>query len=524
MRRLFAPILVLLALAVIASTVLARRQQPVRLAIVVVVDQLRADLLDRYDELFTGGLRRLRDRGFRFTDATHDHWWTETAVGHTALATGNYPAQNGIVMNTFTTPDAERLRSIYSFADPESPILGVPDLPGRSPANMRRPSFAEWLVEHEPRARIATISRKDRAAIPLAGRTRATALWVDIEGGRFVTSQYYAREVPAWTEDFNATVMPSLYSDSVWTLRVPPEDVSLARRDSAVYENGGIDVTFPHAASERPAGQSYNAWVAETPVPDLAVLLLARRMTEALRLGKEDHVDFLGISLSQTDAVGHNWGPLSLEQLDNLLRVDRELGQFMDFLDESVGRDRWLLALSADHGVMTAPEYLQELGEEAWRLTGEPARAPRLSLGRLADTTDAATRQAIIEETEALPFVGDVVTLEELEAPEAPADSFIPFLRNSWIPDRSASSMFRQRLTVRNAENVITTRSDAATHGSPYYYDRHVPLVFMGPGIAPGLSHERARTVDLAPTLATLLGVPVPDGVDGVSRAAAFRR
>ncbi|MGD8279481.1 MAG: alkaline phosphatase family protein, partial [Gemmatimonadota bacterium] len=213
MRRLIASILVLAALAVMAATyAVRRRQQPVRLAVIVVVDQLRADLLDRYDELFTGGLRRLRDAGFRFTDATHDHWWTETAVGHTAIATGNYPAQNGIVMNDFATPDGDRLRSVYSYADPESPILGVPDLPGRSPANMRRPSFAEWLVDHEPRARVATVSRKDRAAIPLAGRTRATALWVDIEGGRFVTSGYYANEYPAWVDDFNATVMPALYS------------------------------------------------------------------------------------------------------------------------------------------------------------------------------------------------------------------------------------------------------------------------------------------------------------------------
>jgi hypothetical protein len=347
---------------------------------------------------------------------------------------------------------------------------------------------------------------------------------VDIEGGRFVTSGYYANEYPAWVDDFNATVMPALYSDSIWTLRVPPEGVALARRDSADYENGGRDVTFPHAASERSRNQSYNAWAAETPIPDMATLLLARRMTEELGLGKEDHVDFLGISLSQTDAVGHNWGPLSLEQLDNLLRLDRELGEFMEWLDEFVGTDRWLLALSADHGVMTAPEYLVELGDEAWRLTGEPARAPRLSLGRLTDTTDAATRRAIIEETEALPFVGDVVTLEELQSGEAPADTFVPLLRNSWVPDRSASSMFRQGLTVRNTPNVITTRSDAATHGSPYYYDRHVPLVFMGPGIAPGLSEERARTVDLAPTLAVLLGVPVPEGVDGVSRAGALRR
>jgi predicted AlkP superfamily pyrophosphatase or phosphodiesterase len=507
-----------------AASAAARRQQGTRLAIIVVVDQLRADLLDRYDALFTGGFRRLRDQGFRFTNATHDHWWTETAPGHTAISTGAYPAHHGITLNTFAVPDTNRLLSVYSFADSTSPILGLPDRPGRSPANMRRPAFAEWLVAHVPRARVATVSRKDRGAIPLAGRTRAAAFWIDIESGRFVTSAWYAREIPAWVTEFNAGVMPSLYADSVWTLAVPPAGRALARRDSAAYENGGLDVTFPHAAAERPASQSRNAWVAETPVPDLATLLLARRMVEELRLGRRADVDFLGVSLSQADAIGHKWGPLSLEQLDNLLRLDRALGEFLAWLDEFVGPDRWLLALSADHGVMTAPEYLRELGTEAFRLTSEQARVPRSLLARLADTTTAVARAEVIGQIEALPWVSDVVTVAELRSTGAPSDSFLPLLRNAWAPDRSAGTTLSTGLVVRNRPNVTSATSDAGTHGSPYHYDRHVPLVFLGPGIPNGLSEARVGTVDLAPTLASLIGVPIPAGIDGVSRASLLRR
>jgi len=522
MRRTIRLIPVLMLPAVLAGSNGPRRPA-VRLAVVVVVDQLRADLLDRYDDLFTGGFRRLRDGGFRFAEATHDHAWTETAPGHAAIATGTYPSHNGIALNDFFIKVDGRLRSVYSFADTASPILGLPRLPGRSPANMRRPAFAEWLVAHEPRARIATVSRKDRGAIPLAGHTRATALWMDVEAGRFVTSTYYASAYPAWVDDFNARVVPVLYADSVWDLRVPPEAVARARRDSAGYENGGRDVTFPHAASERDAGTSYNAWVAKTPVPDIATLALAHRMAQELQLGREGHIDFLGISLSQADAIGHAWGPLSLEQLDNLMRIDRALGDFMDWLDEFVGPDQWLLALSADHGTMTAPEYLEEDGIDARRLTVEDSRAQRAILTRLTGAADAAARVAAIADLERLPFVADAVTVDELRETVAAADSFIRLLRHSYVPDRGTGLLLATGLVTRNRENTMVAGADASTHGSVYYYDRHVPLVFLGPDIAAGASSDPVRTVDLAPTLATLLGVPVPAGLDGVSLAGALR-
>jgi predicted AlkP superfamily pyrophosphatase or phosphodiesterase len=525
MRRALVPLALLVGLTIVAGMSNRGRQAPTRLAVVLVIDQLRADLLDRYDDLFEGGFRRLRDEGFRFTNATHDHWWTETAAGHTAIATGAYPSQNGVPMNQFFYRDADAIGLMYSFADTASPILGAPHLEGRSPVNMRRPSLSEWLVWQEPRARVATVSRKDRAAIPLAGHTPATALWVDIESGRFVTSEYYATSNPEWLDDFNTRVMPFLYSDSTWVLRVPPAAVSRARRDSASYENGGRDVTFPHAASERPGNQSYNAWMAETPVPDLATLMLARRLVDELELGRQGHLDFLGISLSQTDAIGHNWGPLSLEQLDNLLRMDHALGEFMDWLDDQVGAGRWMLALSADHGVMTAPEYVAEQGGDAWRWTREQSREVNGLFVGLSDITDAGARTARLEEIEASPLVADVVPLEAMRTTSMPVDSFLALLRNSYVPDRGPRSLLAPpEIVVRSPENSINTRSDAATHGSPYYYDRHVPLVFMGPGIRPGTSADRAATVDLAPTLAELLGVPVPAGIDGVSRASVMRR
>lgn len=526
MRREIIPYIVMLAAMVaVIGAIRERRQARTRLAVVVVVDQLRADLLDRYDDLFEGGFRRLRDRGYRFTTATQDHWWTETAAGHTAIATGAYPSHNGIVRNSFTIPDGDAFRSIYSFDDPASPITGAPDLPGRSPLNMLRPAFAEWLVGHDPESRIATISRKDRGAIPLAGRTPATVLWMDIESARFVTSSWYATQNPAWLDDFNDRVMPQLYSDSAWTLQVPGSALSLARRDSADYENGGRDVTFPHEASERSRNQSYNGWIAETPVPDQATLMLARRMVEELELGRRDHVDMLGISLSQTDAIGHNWGPLSLEQFDNLLRLDRQLGQFMQFLDEYVGEDRWVLALSADHGIMTAPEYLAELDTAASRMTRDQQRAQAALLTELAQASDPATRNAAMSALEALPFVADVVTLDELRGTAMPADSFVTLMRNSYVADRGTRALMAPpEAIIRQAEHMIATSSDASTHGSPYFYDRHVPLIFMGPGIASGASDGRAATVDLAPTLAELLGIPLPQGVDGLSRAGQIRR
>lgn len=486
------------------------------LVVLVSVDQLRADLLDRYDDLFQGGLRRLRDEGFRFTRASHNHANTATAPGHATLATGTVPARSGIVANQWYEQEEGGWRARYSVEDPASPIVGYPDMPGRSPENLLRGGLADWIREANPSAQVVSVSRKDRSAITLAGKTRGHVYWMASPEARFVTSSFYRDSYPEWITRLNDS-LPELAWDSVWTSTVPAGAAVLSRRDTASYENDGVHTYFPHAFAieQAPAGPlPFGQWVAGTPAVDAATLAVAMRAVEELGLGRGEGVDYLAVSLSQTDAVGHSFGPLSREQLDNLLRMDRELGRLLEFLDATVGEGRWVLGFSADHGVLTMPEYLQEQGLSARRLSREDLLAvlERTSRAGQQGGDDPGSLAAALAE---LPFVARAAPVQELLRGE-PADSFVTLFRNSYLESRPASTLETSGVNVRWTEGTLTTGEATGTsHGSPYWYDRHVPLVFLGAGVTPGESAESAYTYDLAPTLANLAGVAFPSDVDG---------
>ena len=358
------------------------------LIVFVVVDQLRGDLLDRYDEVFTGGLRRLLDAGLVFEGASHRHAETTTAVGHASLSTGVAPSRHGLAGNTWTErrPDGS-LVEVYAVADSLSPIVGVPDLPGRSPANLLRGGLADWVLDHDPDARVVSLSTKDRAAIPMAGRTRGHVYWIAPTEGRFVTSTYYRDRYPDWLERFNRTRMPALLGDSVWGRTAPREARSLARPDTAHFEGDGVHTFLPHLRAEETPGplpQAQYVWASRTPAPDRAVVELAAVAVDELELGRRGSVDFLSVSLSQSDYVGHDYGPLSQEQLENLIHLDRVLADLLDMLDDRVGPGRWVLGLSADHGVMTIPEWTLQTEGRGRRLTRQDVRRIREVASRAA--------------------------------------------------------------------------------------------------------------------------------------------
>jgi len=494
-----------------------RQQVRPRLVVVVVVDQLATHLLERYADVFTGGFRRLLDDGYRFTNAVHQHALTETAAGHATLSTGVFPTRHGIVANDWSEPVSTGWRSVYSVSDTASPIVGVVAAEGRSPANLLRGGLADWLVAADPQAKILSVSRKDRSAIPLSGRTRSQVWWLDPEEGRFVTSTWYRTEEPAWVTRFNAG-MPWAYGDTVWTSTVPAGLVARARPDSSVFEGDGVHVMFPHRASEEAdSGEvGHRLWYTEVPFPDAATLAFAKAGVEALELGTDEHTDYLAVSFSQTDAVGHDYGPTSLEQLDNLLRLDRLLGELLDFVDARAGAGRWVLGFSGDHGIMVEPELRAERGQPARRLSFRELRAMVLAANEGAgagDLNEMRARAALL--LEANDAVADVMTEDELASEGAPADSFVALYRNSYFRGRNAGTLGRSGMWVRFTEGTLLAYARGSSHGSPYLYDRGVPLIFMGPGVTGGVSDSVARTVDLAPTLAGLLGIAMPDDLDG---------
>ncbi|HEX7089346.1 MAG TPA: alkaline phosphatase family protein [Longimicrobiales bacterium] len=497
--------------------------QPERptLAVLVVVDQLWADLLVRYDSLFTGGFRRLRDESRQFVNATHDHAGTYTAPGHATLSTGVYPARHGIVSNSWAERVNGEWTSVENVHDPDVEIVGAPGVAGASPHRLVRDGFADWLLAADSASIVVSVSGKDRGAILPAAHTRGYVYWFEPEVGRFVTSTYYRTEDPDWVTAFNRDVLPTHARDSVWESTIPAAVLAFAQPDTSAHEGDGIHTYFPHRFADvrnDSDPSSFWRWFGATPMLDAATLGFAKAAVEALGLGRDGSPDFLSVSLSQTDRVGHQYGPLSREQLDNLLRLDRELGDFFTFLDETVGAGRWVLALSADHGVHVAPEVAQALGRPGLRATQRERealeRAVATAQANAKGADDAAVARSIAEAVEQLPFVEDAWTHAELDAGTPPADSFMALYRNSRHPGREAGALGRLGVEVRFVPGFISYPR-GATHGSPYYDDRHVPLLFMGPGIPPGIDSTRAATVDLAPTLARLLGIPAPGDLDG---------
>jgi predicted AlkP superfamily pyrophosphatase or phosphodiesterase len=484
--------------------------------VVVGLDQLRGDLLERYDPLFTGGFRRLHDGGVRFVNATHDHSGTETAVGHVTLATGVYPSRHGIVANDWYVRREGRMVETYCMEDGGSPVLGFPSLEGRSPRSIERSGLAEWIQDAHPGARVVSISRKDRSAIGLATRAQGHVYWIIESAGVFTTSAFYRTDLPDWVKRFNTQEMPRIYSDSVWSSTVPPDEAWRSRPDTSEFEFDGVHTSFPHDARletnlEREG--RFLSWAADTPAADRAVLGLAATAVGALGLGARDAPDYLAISLSQADAIGHAYGPLSREQMDNLLRADRELGRFMDFLDSTLGPERWVMALSSDHGAMDVPETT----DWARRVTREQRSA--LNDAVVGAVNRGGDREAVRLRVErgvsALDWVDAVIRYEDLRA-SWPADSILTLHRNGYFEDRHHDGLGMLDMTFRPAYGFLNRSSATGTsHGTPWHHDRWVPLVFYGPGVPEGIREERAATVDMAPTLAALAGVAVPEDLDG---------
>ena len=489
---------------------------PPRLVVMVVVDQFREPYLERYGDLFTGGFRRLLDQGRLYTRATHDHAVTETAVGHATLSTGVYPMRHGVVANEWAERTPKGWVDVSNVGDSTVHIVGYPTLPGVSPHALMRPGLADWIVAANPRSQVASVSAKDRGAVLPAAHAKGQVYWFDPRAGRFVTSTYYRDRYPAWADDFTARVLPRYARDSVWASRIPAAALARASADTVPWEGDGVHTAFPHRFAEEGQPGQFWGWFATTPMLDAATLDYARAMVTSLGLGRDDAPDFLNVSLSQTDRVGHAYGPMSREQLDNLLRLDRELGEFFAFLDQAVGTGRWTIGLSADHGSLLAPETLPQPGESPAGRRGTEAEWATLTAIR--DTAaqaaaDPATPARTVAALRRLPFVADAYTHAQLLS-GAPADSFAVLARRSLYPGRAGGVFSAYGVEVRFAEGWLGSVR-GTEHGTPYWYDRHVPLLFMGPGIAAGRDTTRAATVDFAPTLARLLRLPIPTNLDG---------
>jgi hypothetical protein len=487
------------------------------LVVLLAVDQMRADLLQRYAPYYTGGFRRLIDQGAYYT-AVHDHATSETGPGHATLGTGVFPSHSGIVANDWFERSGDSWALVYTVQDTLSPIVGYPQEQGRSPLNLLRPGLADWILAADPRAKVVSVAGKDRAAILMAAKARGQVYWFNQTLGRFVTSSYYQSAYPAWVSRFNDAVVPTLL-DSTWVEQSPVAARALAGVDTAAYEADALHTSFPHNFRDESSafGGSFLRWVATTPFIDRAVIGLAKEAIDNGGLGKDDATDFVAIGVSQTDYVGHRYGPTSREQLDNMIRLDRELGSFFDYLDRTVGKGRWVLGLSADHGSTTTPEWETAHGGTGRRVTpAEMAEINRVAAAAASSAPAGQASSAVAQALRGLPAVADVYTYAEIASTAAPRDTFLTLYRHSYLPGRYGTPLERDyQVELRQREEVYMGAATGTGHGGPYFHDRWVPLVFLGGSITPSHQSTVARTVDMAPTLARLAGITPPADLDG---------
>ena len=524
---------------------------PPRVVLVLSIDQLRAD---RLDPSLPGGLGRIAREGRVFADAAHAHAGTETCPGHAAILTGHHPGPAGIPLNDFI--DRESGRSIYCVADdaPDARTLGPAGDAGegRSPRRMRVSALGDWMKASDSSARVFAVSGKDRAAITLAGQHPDGVYWAEARPpGGFTTSRYYRAAMPQWAKRWygkeaeEGAFLADVPARWEHPGGVPPNG---ARIDDTPWEASRFSRVSGHPLRSDDRKQLLDQ-IAFSPWLDTMTLDFARALVDGEKIGQGGGTDLLAVSLSATDTVGHLYGPGSQEARDALRRLDADLGRFLSAVEKRAGKGRLLVVLTSDHGVLELPEVLAQTGASECPVPGgridakalgkrleaavadavEPAGSPahdepwlrHASLELTVNRQLAAARGVAVERVidaakqflSTQPGVERVWTPDEIARGEGPVP-FAALYRNSFDAERSGDLVIQTAPTCE-----LSPYPSGTSHGTPYLYDRAVPLVFYGPGISPGVVRGRAAPVDIAPTIARQIGVPAPPGLDGQALA-----
>jgi predicted AlkP superfamily pyrophosphatase or phosphodiesterase len=543
-------LLPLVALLAPQTAEAADEDSDIKLVLQLTVDGLRADLISRSSRQFgEGGFRYLLENGAVFTNAHYRHANTETIVGHATLATGAQPSVHGMTGNVWY--DAGTGELAYNIEDPDSPILVVREeqqsgeqvdpaqklsrTQGRSPESLLAETLADKLLAYSAaKSRAFAVSGKDRSAVALAGKG-GKAFWMSTNSGDFVTSAWYYDKYPGWVAEWNAQRKASHLAETEWQLLNEKDSYLLAGQDDRPYETDlrGFGRTFPHRFGEAGNKLLYTQVVA-SPAGDALLANFARTLVINEQLGRGPATDFLSVSFSGVDVVNHFFGPASLENEDMVLQLDRTLADFLAFIDEKVGLDKTLIVLSADHGIAELPEYMAERGMDTGRLTPDVimAAVERISEERFgnSDLVRFYYRPWLYLDQERIAAAGlelDVVREAMAEALTLEPGVHIAATRQmlqNW-PDRKLFQQIRNNYHPQRAGDIYIVQEPywfnfdkgpiAGMHGSPWNYDTHVPVIFLGPGIPTGVIHRRVQPADVAPTLAALLGMSPPASSQG---------
>lgn len=536
--RAFLPALGAVLLAVASPPA----QEPPRLVVLVCVDQLASWVLEpAWPHFGEDGFRRLRREGVEFARCAFRHACTETGPGHATFATGAAARTHGIIGNTWA--DAAAGKSVYCVAQEDAELLGTAGPrggSGRGPALLRAPTLGETMRAHlGPEVRIASVAWKDRSAILMAGRTADAVLWVDTTSGELITSRAYAEALPSWAADFNRRSPAKQWFGAEWA-RIGPDVAYAGLVDDRPFEGRNPLGTrvLPHAITggEKEPGSRFFQHLYLSPFGNELLLAAALAAIDGVQLGQDEVPDLLCIGFSSNDAIGHQYGPRSVEVRDATLRTDRLLAELFHALDARIGADRYVVVLSADHGIAPIPEAVVEAGtgmprmravqtvvqavaaaeqalrmalgappEKGWiRRSGAEFWIDRAAFGDRPQAEITEARRLAAAAMARVPGVRTAVAADDLLS-AVPGDD--PVLRSLWFAAHPAR-VPDIALVLEPHANPSTT---PAMHGMPYPYDQEVPLFVRGAGVRAGTRCD----VQVGPGLgvviaARLLGIPKP--------------
>ncbi len=521
------------------TTTYAQNLQRPKLVVGIMIDQMRWDYLYRfYDRYSADGFKRLLNQGFSCENTFIPYTPTYTAAGHACVYTGSVPAINGIVGNNWYRRDLKR--SWYCAEDTTVLSVGSTSSAGKmSPRNM-------WTTTITDELRLATnfasktigIAIKDRGAILPAGHSANAAYWFDNAVGGWITSNYYMEDLPEWVKKLNAKKLPDQYMAKDWNTLYPINTYKQSTADEKEYEGriGGEDNTFPHTTSKIEANRKYESFKT-TPYGNTYTFDMAKAAIEGEKMGQRNVTDFLAVSFSSTDYVGHTFGPNSIEIEDTYLRFDKELGDFLKHLDTKLGKGQYLVFLTADHAVAHVPGFMKEnkipagtfddedvrkwINETAEKKYGIKEAIEKVINYQLFFNFDAVEKLTkdtkvefevfkrwLIAELGKHPAIMSAFDLHEIG--EAPIPSKIrEMVKNGYNQKLSGDVQFIFMPQWFDGGKTGTT------HGAWNPYDSHIPLLWYGWKIKPGKTNRETYMTDIAATVAALLRIQMPNGSVG---------
>ena len=531
------------------SSLYAQEANSPKLVLQITVDQLRGDLPFRYQENFTdGGFKLLMNSGVWYTDAHHPHYVTETVVGHATLATGTYPSEHGMVGNNWYDTNAGKF--VYSVRDENYPILTPEgsepqEGAGSSPNTLLAPTLSDQIYEASGGAsKVFSVSVKDRAAVAMGGK-KGKAFWYSTANGKFVSSTYYYQEYPEWVNDVNQQQLANQYHEQSWELLLPKRKyVNKKRRpkeDVYIDKIEEFNQKFPHNFGDSSSKYFYQL-LTLSPIGDMLTARFAKELIENEQLGEDDVTDYLSISFSSTDRIGHMFGPNSLESEDQIIRLDGILADLFSFVDQQVGLDQTLVVLSADHGVTPcAYEQLRDnkeaiefyferlvptvesesmLMSEFGAGTGQLVRLyyyPFIFLNhdfiKERDLPLAEVTGAVASAITTLPGVRKAIPVEQILAGNAEGVNDFDRIQRSIHPSRAGD------IFIDVDDNAVLRHfrgTECANHSTPHENNTHVPVAFLASGNQNQIDRE-ISTVDIVPTICEIIGIKAPEKATGVA-------